>query len=264
MESHYSDFDDFRQWVGTGHAPRQTAPKNPPRHKQHLWFNHNPGKETRPAALFRSSGYLDRHLELSEEQKNMILELTSKVISAFLNLANLSASNCARNIAIYRHKSAAPLHRNKRASLIISPISGSIKNPVAPRPSPHRSVRRHHHEKPAPPARTPHRAVEQSGRSLPDLKNANPLALSANARSANACRQNNWKPSPLRSSSVSAGAKKPRCSGECSLAYLRCSSLLSKAAAGCTKPASSAIPPWRHGLSPWVTSPWRHGQDPDC
>ena len=83
MESHYSDFDDFRQWSRHrpfAHSPNRTR-KTRPATKRHLWISTTiqwQGNAAGAAVFFRSSGYLDRHLELSEEQKNMILELTKQ------------------------------------------------------------------------------------------------------------------------------------------------------------------------------------------
>ena len=70
----------FGSGVGTGHLlTRQNAPETPtpPQNGTSRFQPQSNGKEARPV-FFRSSGYLDRHLELSEEQKNQIRELTKQ------------------------------------------------------------------------------------------------------------------------------------------------------------------------------------------
>ena len=135
------------------------------------------GKETRPArpVFFRSSGYLDRHLELSEEQKNMILELTKQSHSAFLNFGEPFREQLREEHRDLQTQIRGTLTPEQTRVFDNLPHFRFNKEPGRPKAVP-RIVpvrRRIIIKSPRPPTRTPPPGeVEQSGRSLPDLKNA--------------------------------------------------------------------------------------------
>lgn len=177
----------FGSGVGTGHLlTRQSEPKTPapPQNGTPEFQRQSNGKETRPArpVFFRSSGYLDRHLELSEEQKNQIRELTKQ---------------CHQHIFEFGEPFRKQLHEEHRELQeqirgILTPEQTQVfdnlphfrfnkepgrpkgHSPHRPGTPPHRSgPPPHFQKKPASPSPgTPPDKLEQSGKSLPDLKNA--------------------------------------------------------------------------------------------
>ena len=144
----------FGSGVGTGHLlTRQTVPETPapPQNGTPEFQPQSSGKETRPAGpvFFRSSGYLDRHLELSEEQKNQLRELTKQSRQRIFEFGEPFREQLREE------------HRDLQKQIrgILTPEQTRTFDNL-----PHFRFNKE-------PGPTPDE-VEQSGRPLPDLKNA--------------------------------------------------------------------------------------------
>ncbi len=170
----------FGSGVGTGHLlTRQNAPETPapPQNGTSRFQPQSNGKETRPArpVFFRSSGYLDRHLDLSEEQKNQILELTKQSHQRIFEFGEPFREQLREEHRDLQKQIRGTLTPEQTRVFDNLPHFRFNKEPGRPKGRPpHRSgPPPHFQKKPAPPSpNTPPSEAEQSGRSLPDLKNA--------------------------------------------------------------------------------------------
>ncbi len=170
----------FGSGVGTGHLlTRQNAPETPapPQNGTSRFQPQSNGKETRPArpVFFRSSGYLDRHLDLSEEQKNQILELTKQSHQRIFEFGEPFREQLREEHRDLQKQIRGTLTPEQTRVFDNLPHFRFNKEPGRPKGRPpHRSgPTPHFQKKPAPPSpNTPPSEAEQSGRSLPDLKNA--------------------------------------------------------------------------------------------
>ena len=167
----------FGSGVGTGHLlTRQNAPETPtpPQNGTSRFQPQSNGKEARPV-FFRSSGYLDRHLELSEEQKNQIRELTKQSHQRIFEFGEPFREQLREEHRDLQKQIRGTLTPEQTRIYDNLPHFRFNKEPGRPKGRPpHRSgPPPHFQKKPAPPnPDTPPSEVEQSGRSLPDLKNA--------------------------------------------------------------------------------------------
>ena len=167
----------FGSGVGTGHLlTRQNAPETPtpPQNGTSRFQPQSNGKEARPV-FFRSSGYLDRHLELSEEQKNQIRELTKQSHQRIFEFGEPFREQLREEHRDLQKQIRGTLTPEQTRVFDNLPHFRFNKEPGRPKGRPpHRSgPPPHFQKKPAPPnSDTPPSEVEQSGRSLPDLKNA--------------------------------------------------------------------------------------------
>ena len=167
----------FGSGVGTGHLlTRQTAPDKPapPQNGASRFQPQSNGKEARPV-FFRSSGYLDRHLELSEEQKNQIRELTKQSHQRIFEFGEPFREQLREEHRDLQKQIRGTLTPEQTRVFDNLPHFRFNKEPGRPKGRPpHRSgPTPHFQKKPAPPnPDTPPSEAEQSGPSLPDLKNA--------------------------------------------------------------------------------------------
>lgn len=167
----------FGSGVGTGHLlTRQTAPETPapPQNGTSRFQPQSNGKEARPV-FFRSSGYLDRHLELSEEQKNQIRELTKQSHQRIFEFGEPFREQLREEHRDLQKQIRGTLTPEQTRVFDNLPHFRFNKEPGRPKGRPpHRSgPTPHFQKKPAPPnPDTPPSEAEQSGPSLPDLKNA--------------------------------------------------------------------------------------------
>ena len=167
----------FGSGVGTGHLlTRQNAPETPapPQNGTSRFQPQSNGKEARPV-FFRSSGYLDRHLELSEEQKNQIRELTKQSHQRIFEFGEPFREQLREEHRDLQKQIRGTLTPEQTRVFDNLPHFRFNKEPGRPKGRPpHRSgPTPHYHKKPAPPnPDTPPSEAEQSGPSLPDLKNA--------------------------------------------------------------------------------------------
>lgn len=175
----------FGSGVGTGHLlTRQPTPETPvtpqaPGPKFQPQTSHpSPTRSARPV-FFRSSGYLDRHLQLSEEQKDQIQELTKqsyKRISEFgkpfrdqLREEHRELQQQIRNVLtpdqVRTYDNLPHFRFNKEAGR-------PIGRPPHHGP-PHQGLPHPFQKKPvSPKPESNPDKVDQSGRSFPGLKNA--------------------------------------------------------------------------------------------
>lgn len=167
----------FGSGVGTGHLlTRQNAPETPtpPQNGTSRFQPQSNGKEARPV-FFRSSGYLDRHLELSEEQKNQIRELTKQSHQRIFEFGEPFREQLREEHRDLQKQIRGTLTPEQTRVFDNLPHFRFNKEPGRPKGRPpHRSgPTPHFQKKPAPPnPDTPSSEAEQSGPSLPDLKNA--------------------------------------------------------------------------------------------
>ena len=167
----------FGSGVGTGHLlTRQNAPETPtaPQNGTSRFQPQSNGKEARPV-FFRSSGYLDRHLELSEEQKNQIRELTKQSHQRIFEFGEPFREQLREEHRDLQKQIRGTLTPEQTRVFDNLPHFRFNKEPGRPKGRPpHRSgPTPHFQKKPAPPnPDTSPSEAEQSGRSLPDLKNA--------------------------------------------------------------------------------------------
>ena len=170
----------FGSGVGTGHLlTRQTVPETPapPQNGTPEFQPQSSGKETRPArpVFFRSSGYLDRHLELSEEQKNQLRELTKQSLQRIFEFGEPFREQLREEHRDLQKQIRGILTPEQTRTFDNLPHFRFNKEPGRPKGRPpHRSSPPPHlqkHPSPSRPGPTPDE-VEQSGRPLPDLKNA--------------------------------------------------------------------------------------------
>ena len=167
----------FSSGVGTGHLlTRQNAPETPtpPQNGTSRFQPQSNGKEARPV-FFRSSGYLDRHLELSEEQKNQIRELTKQSHQRIFEFGEPFREQLREEHRDLQKQIRGTLTPEQTRVFDNLPHFRFNKEPGRPKGRPpHRSgPTPHFQKKPAPPnPDTPPSEAEQSGPSLPDLKNA--------------------------------------------------------------------------------------------
>ncbi len=167
----------FGSGVGTGHLlTRQNAPETPtpPQNGTSRFQPQSNGKEARPV-FFRSSGYLDRHLELSEEQKNQIRELTKQSHQRIFEFGEPFREQLREEHRDLQKQIRGTLTPEQTRVFDNLPHFRFNKEPGRPKGRPpHRSgPTPHFQKKPAPPnPDTPPSEAEQSGPSLPDLKNA--------------------------------------------------------------------------------------------
>lgn len=167
----------FGSGVGTGHLlTRQNAPETPtpPQNGTSRFQPQSNGKEARPV-FFRSSGYLDRHLELSEEQKNQIRELTKQSHQRIFEFGEPFREQLREEHRDLQKQIRGTLTPEQTRVFDNLPHFRFNKEPGRPKGRPpHRSgPTPHFQKKPAPPnPDTPPSEAEQSGPFLPDLKNA--------------------------------------------------------------------------------------------
>lgn len=167
----------FGSGVGTGHLlTRQNAPETPtpPQNGTSRFQPQSNGKEARPV-FFRSSGYLDRHLELSEEQKNQIRELTKQSHQRIFEFGEPFREQLREEHRDLQKQIRGTLTPEQTRVFDNLPHFRFNKEPGRPKGRPpHRSgPTPHFQKKPAPPnPDTPPSEAEQSGPSLTDLKNA--------------------------------------------------------------------------------------------
>ena len=155
---------------------RQNAPETPtpPQNGISRFQPQSNGKEARPV-FFRSSGYLDRHLELSEEQKNQIRELTKQSHQRIFEFGEPFREQLREEHRDLQKQIRGTLTPEQTRVFDNLPHFRFNKEPGRPKGRPpHRSgPTPHFQKKPAPPnPDTPPSEAEQSGPSLPDLKNA--------------------------------------------------------------------------------------------
>ena len=163
----------FGSGVGTGHLlTRQTVPETPgtPQNGTPEFQPQSNGKETRPArpVFFRSSGYLDRHLELSEEQKNQLRELTKQSHQRIFEFGEPFREQLREEHRDLQKQIRGILTPEQTRTFDNLPHFRFNKEPGRPKGRPPHLQK---HPSPPRPGPTPDE-VEQSGRPLPDLKNA--------------------------------------------------------------------------------------------